>query len=317
MMTDSQNGIVYYKNSKNIGDDIQTYAAWQLVENAVFCDREQLHQYQNPTKLLCNGWFMNNGANWPPASHIDSLFISFHISSSCQNEMTRPASIAYFQQYQPVGCRDIHTQQLLEKHKVSSYLSGCLTLTLPHYKGDRNDEILFVDVMRKNYTSSYRSAIVNKLIPKTYKNQVQHLTHFSNNLKHKSIEQRMNDVENLLERYKKAKVVFTSLIHYALPCIAMGTPVVFIDAGFNNNAAKRDRFGGILDLFPNVVDVSLPFGKRTLLHRLMRVSGLYLLSLKKLKPLDEKLFRLIPNQSNPQKIAKKMKESIQHFFSNT
>ena len=36
MMTDSQNGIVYYKESKNIGDDIQTYAAWQLVENAVF-----------------------------------------------------------------------------------------------------------------------------------------------------------------------------------------------------------------------------------------------------------------------------------------
>ena len=133
----------------------------------------------------------------------------------------------------------------------------------------------------------------------------------------KSIEQRMNDVENLLKRYKKAKVVFTSLIHCALPCIAMGTPVVFIDAGFNNNAAKRDRFGGILDLFPNVVDVSLPFGKRTLLHRLMRVFGLYRISLKKLKSLDETLFRLTPNQSNPQKIAKKMKESVQHFFSNT
>ena len=114
----------------------------------------------------------------------------------------------------------------------------------------------------------------------------------------------MNDVENLLERYKKAKVVFTSLIHCALPCIAMGTPVVFIDAGFNNNAAKRDRFDGILDLFPNVVDVSLPFGKRTLPHQLMRVSGLYRLSLSKLKPLDEILFHLTPNQSNT-KIAKK------------
>ena len=317
MMTDSQNGIVYFKNSKNIGDDIQTYSAWQLVDNAVFCDREQLHQYQTPTKLLCNGWFMNKGANWPPASHIHSLFLSFHISSSCQNEMTSPASIAYFQQHQPVGCRDIHTQQLLEKHKVASYLSRCLTLTLPLYKGDRNNEILFVDVMRKNYTSSYRSAILNKLIPKTYINHVQHLTHFSNDLKYKSIEQRMNDVENLLKRYKKAKVVFTSLIHCALPCIAMGTPVVFVDAGFNNNAAKRERFDGILDLFPNVVDVSLPFGKRTLPHQLMRVSGLYRLSLRKLKPLDEILFRLTPNQSNHQKISKKMKKSVQSFFSNT
>ena len=316
MMTNSQNGIVDFKNSKNIGDDIQTYSAWKLVDNAVFCDREQLHLFQTPTKLLCNGWFMSNGANWPPASHIHSLFLSFHISSSCQNEMTRPASIAYFKKHQPVGCRDIHTQQLLEKHKVASYLSRCLTLTLPHYNGDRNDEILFVDVIRKNYISSYRSAIVNKLIPKTYKNHVQHLTHFSNELKHKSIEQRMDDVKNLLERYKKAKVVFTSLIHCALPCIAMGTPVVFIDAGFNNNAAKRDRFDGILDLFPNVVDVSLPFGKRTLTHQLMRVSGLYRLSLTKLKPLDEILFHITPNQSIPQKIARKMKESVQNFFSN-
>ena len=60
---------------------------------------------------------------------------------------------------------DIHSQQLLDKHKVASYFSGCLTLTLPHYKGSRNDVIIFVDVMRKNYTSSYTSSIVNKLIP--------------------------------------------------------------------------------------------------------------------------------------------------------
>ena len=60
---------------------------------------------------------------------------------------------------------DIHSQQLLDKHKVASYFSGCLTLTLPHYKGSRNDVIIFVDVIRKNYTSSYTSSIVNKLIP--------------------------------------------------------------------------------------------------------------------------------------------------------
>ena len=59
---------------------------------------------------------------------------------------------------------DIHSQQLLDKHKVASYFSGCLTLTLPHVKGDRNDVIIFVDVMRKNYTSFYKNPIANKLI---------------------------------------------------------------------------------------------------------------------------------------------------------
>ena len=315
MKHDSQNGIIYFKNSKNIGDDIQTYAALQMVKDAVFCDREQLHQLKIPTKLLCNGWFMENGEHWPPSSTTKPLFLSFHLSSSSQQQMTRSKSLSYFRQHQPIGCRDFHTQKLLQKHDVESYFSGCLTLTLPHYKGIRNNEILFVDVLRKNYTRTYRKNVIDKLVPKTYKNQIQYLTHFSNDIKHKSIEQRMRDVKVLLDRYSQAKVVFTSLIHCALPCVAMGTPVVFIDAGFNNNTAKRDRFGGVLDLLPNVVDVSLPLGERSMLHQLMRLTGIYRLYLATIKPLDKRLFDLKPIQSNVQKMTEHMKKSVHNFFS--
>lgn len=315
MKHESQNGIVYFKNSKNIGDDIQTYAASQMIKDAVFCDREELHLLTTPTKLLCNGWFMENGEHWPPSPATKSLFLSFHLSSSSQQQMTRSTSISYFRQHQPIGCRDVHTKKLLQKHHVESYFSGCLTLTLPHYDGNRNNEILFVDVLRKNYTSTYRKNIINKLVPERYKKHIQYLTHFSNDIKHKSIEQRMADVKILLDRYKQAKVVFTSLIHCALPCVAMGTPVVFIDAGFNNNAAKRDRFGGVLDLLPNVVDVSLPFGERSLLHQLTRLTGIYRLSLAKIKPLDKRLFNLKPIESNYRKMTEHMKKSVHHFFS--
>ena len=38
-----RNGIVYYPKSSNRGDDIQSYAAILLIEDAVFCDREQLN----------------------------------------------------------------------------------------------------------------------------------------------------------------------------------------------------------------------------------------------------------------------------------
>ena len=71
--------------------------------------------------------------------------------------------IVYYQNFNKIA-DDINTQHLLKKHKVSSYFSGCLTLTLHHYDRDQNDEIIFVDLMRKSYTSSYKSAIVNKLI---------------------------------------------------------------------------------------------------------------------------------------------------------
>ena len=193
--------------------------------------------------------------------------------------MTSPKSIAYFKQHQPVGCRDNHTLNFLQKHDITSFLSGRLTLTLPRYTGKRGDDILFVDVMRTNYTSSYRKAIVSRIIPESYKDKIEFITHFSKEMKSQTSQERLNEAKLLLDRYKKARVVFTSLIHCALPCVAMGTPVVFVDAGFNNNNAKRDRFDGVTDLFNNHLHIDLPFGKRTFLHKLARITGVYRLFL--------------------------------------
>ena len=39
-----QNGVIYFPDSTNIGDDIQTYAASLLVDNPVFCNRERLDE---------------------------------------------------------------------------------------------------------------------------------------------------------------------------------------------------------------------------------------------------------------------------------
>ena len=219
-----RNGIVYYPKSTNRGDDIQSYAASILTEGAELCDREKLNLIEIPTKLLCNGWFMENGANWPPNRKVNPLFLSFHISTKSQKELTSPSSIAYFKKHQPIGCRDTHTLTLLQKHNVTCFLSGCLTLTLPRYTGQRGDNILFVDVMRTNYTSSYRKAIVSRMIPERFKEKIEFITHFSKEMKSQTSHERMNEAKLLLDRYKKAKLVFTSLIHCALPCVAMGHP---------------------------------------------------------------------------------------------
>ena len=310
-----RNGIVYYPKSNNRGDDIQSYAASILTEGAELCDREKLNLIEIPTKLLCNGWFMENGANWPPNRKVNPLFLSFHISTKSQKELTSPSSIAYFKKHQPIGCRDTHTLTLLQKHNVTCFLSGCLTLTLPRYTGQRGDNILFVDVMRTNYTSSYRKAIVSRMIPERFKEKIEFITHFSKEMKSQTSDERMNEAKLLLDRYKKAKLVFTSLIHCALPCVAMGTPVVFVDAGFNNNVAKRDRFGGVTDLFTTHLHVDLPFGKRTFLHKLVRFTGLYRLFLHKINPIDDSLF--LPTQTKPKhlKMAKNLIKSVRNFFS--
>jgi hypothetical protein len=309
-----QNGIIYFPDSTNIGDDIQTYAASLLVNQAELCNRERLDEFSEKTRLLCNGWFMESSKHWPPSNHVDSLFLSFHISGKNKKSMTSPEAIKYYKQHEPIGCRDYDTLNLLKSFGIDAYFSGCLTLTLPKYVGEKSDEILFVDVLRTNYTQNYRETVVKNIIPESYRNQVKFVSHISNDLKHLNATTRMAQAQQMLERYGKAKLVFTSLIHCALPCIALGTPVIFIDFGFNNNQAKRDRFNGIIDLFKIESNLSAPFMDRNFTSKLARVSGLHHLTKGLITKLPETLFEYSEIREKHHSLAEQMKSRVQNYF---
>ena len=109
-------GIIYYKDTYNIGDDIQTLAAQRLLPDAEVIDREQLDSYQGEDmKLLCNGYFMTNPEHWPPNPSISPFFISFHISAyrHCEEYLLDPKLKTYYNQFGPVGCRDKSTMRRL------------------------------------------------------------------------------------------------------------------------------------------------------------------------------------------------------------
>ena len=309
-----QNGVVFFPNSTNIGDDIQTYAASLLVENPVFCDRESLNRLEKEIKLICGGWFMENALNWPPSKVVKPIFISFHISSKNLELMTSDIAIEYYKRHQPIGCRDYHTLNILKKRNVDAYFSGCLTLTIPKYDGVRGEEILFVDVLRKNYTKDYRETIEKNIIPEDYINEVSFISHFSDNLNKLDVTKRMCQAKQLLDRYAKAKIVFTSLIHCALPCIALGTPVVFIDFGFNNNEDKRDRFNGILDLFHIQSDLKAPFMQRNLTGKLARGLRLYHLRKNNITQLSDEIFQYSDVKTKHHDIAFQIKQNIKDYF---
>jgi hypothetical protein len=73
-------------------------------------------------------------------------------------------------------------------------------------------------------------------------------------------EEKFAMAEDLLNQYAKAKLVITSRIHCALPCLAMGTPVIFIN-GFDS-FVDSCRFDGILELF-NRIDINAKTGAFT------------------------------------------------------
>ncbi len=315
--------VIFYKNTDNIGDDVQTYGAWQLLGGAdYFLDRESLHNpdIDENVKLLCNGWFMKNPENWPPHKDLDPLFISMYIDHKhgCYEKMLSPDLIPYYQKYAPIGCRDKNTLKLFKKLGVDSYYSGCATLTLPKYTGERTEEILLVDPFVKIFDKKYTDTQIERLIPEKYKNKVSLITHHDFEMKHLPIEERMKNVEKLLERYAKAKLIITSRIHCALPATAMGTPVYFMDVGYDRKQA-HDRLEGLLDLFEVVDDTHFPVSSNQPLTKIQRKLGLYSKSAIKENPIDfdlkpETMKKFENNFKNASLLADGIRLKVKEFF---
>ena len=57
---------------------------------------------------------------------------------------------------------------------------------------------------------------------------------------------------DLVQTYADARLVITSRIHCALPCLAVGTPSIFIHTNGVGHVRDPGRFDGLLDLF-NVI----------------------------------------------------------------
>ena len=147
-------GVLTYGSSEkyypNIGDYIQSLAALQYANNSdvMYLDRERLDQYHGDAiKIVMNGWFMTEPSHFPPSKEVIPLFLSFHITPDAQSKILSKEGIDYLKNYEPIGCRDKDTMNLLQKHGIRSYFSGCLTLTLgySYFSKNRDNNIYFVD----------------------------------------------------------------------------------------------------------------------------------------------------------------------------
>jgi hypothetical protein len=274
-------GILTYsetENLLNVGDYIQSLAAKQFLPQIdAYIDREAMASYDgDPIKLILNGWFTHNIDNWVPSQKIQPLFVSFHINSSSAPFILNARGLAYLEKYQPIGCRDQFTVKLLEQKGIKAYFSGCLTLTLNSYavpESERCDDIYIVEPfysypnaseLLTNWKTCIRglmSGDVLKLekrsqhMKKVFTPELLEAAKYETHLfpaGNYSDEEMFEIADTLLRKYAKAKLVVTSRIHCALPCLAMGTPVIYINAF--DSFIDTCRFDGLMDLF-NRIDV--------------------------------------------------------------
>jgi hypothetical protein len=262
----------------NVGDMIQSLAAIQYLPRIdYYVERGQGKNISDKfPKSFCimNGWYSKNMLPMP--TNITPFYISIHCS---KREMLTPDVIAHLKQHSPIGCRDISTLKLLQSQEIDAYYSGCLTLTFPRSKAKRSDRVYLVDLDRRalalipenikkkairvNYNTPLKVTDILKsksgvfrplprredriqellYIPKVFLNsefrclfpskwtnqELANLLHFFK-------------ARSLLNLYSQASLVITNRVHCASPCIALGTPVIFIPKQEHLSGQSRFEF---------------------------------------------------------------------------
>lgn len=238
-------GVLWRKTTKNIGDDMQSYAqsCW-LPSVDYMVDIEELDAFRSeddePVATIMSSWYMWQKWNWPPSKDIYPLWIGLHYNDI---QRGRPRGMPskweyvdngpgweYLKAYEPIGCRDYYTQARMDDLGIANYYSGCITLTLPKRKivKPEREYVVVVGVSKavENHVKQLLEGtdIDVKVIAPTRPEPSTDM----------SWEERKAEVEEMLDLYQNAKCVLTFRLHCALPTLALETPVLLIRPSFDS-----------------------------------------------------------------------------------
>ncbi len=215
----------------NIGDVFQAIAVADCLSHVdLVLDRENLISAASSGNILliANGWYMHNYANFPPPSNITPVYSSVHFSSA--EILGSAANRAHLRRFAPIGARDFKTLAMLRAARIPSYYSGCFTAVTNRRQSSSApivaNEILVVDGVDHPLPESTVEKISNLLS--------MNLTRVSHDPPSVDLpfdayaKNAFNHAEVLLKRYSSASLVITTKIHCAIPCLAMGVPVILV-----------------------------------------------------------------------------------------
>lgn len=232
-------GLLKY-STDNVGDTIQGIAARKFLPRVdYYFERDNMDATKTmpgeAVKIIMNGWWGDGPENWPPLDqNLEILPVSMYVEDRIQEEFKKPRSRQLLNFFGPVGARSKGTLEFLQSIGVESYFSGCMTLTLNRdMRISKRPFVLAVDVS---------DAVYERMLQQTDRKVIRLdvMRALTNN-----IDEQQRLAEFYLYIYQSAHSVVTSRLHTMLPCIALGTPVLFI-----NDILEDDnvRFAGLAEL---------------------------------------------------------------------
>lgn len=213
----------------NIGDNFQflalehIYDTLGLTSHLKEISLKDLHSYHGESLIVPLNWSIFD-SNWMDGNKlsispdIKPLFLAVTLGVNHKDSYFNPENIEYLKANGPIGCRDEVTYRKLLKYDIPCYLNGCLTLTIPA-RACSGNFIYFVDTPL---------SLANKIPHDFLQNArfTSHQVYYSSKTDPKLIVQ---NIKKQYDDYKQnAKLVITSRLHAAAPCVAMGIPVIFV-----------------------------------------------------------------------------------------
>lgn len=181
---------------------------------------------------------------------VHPIFLSFALFGTLD-----PADVSYLKKYEPIGCRDAYTLEQMQAYGISAYLNGCITICFPRAKGrvahSPNKKIFLVDI-EPELEPYIPSELLQKSVRETHaiEGDLQTST--------------LIEAERMLSQYREdAELVITSRLHAAVPCLAMGIPVILAKNIYSSRFTWLDRLMpvyclkqyGEIDWHPQPVDL--------------------------------------------------------------
>ena len=170
------------------------------------------------------------------------------------------------EKWAPVGARDEKSLKILRENGIEAYLTGCFTICFPKRKKEpKKPKVFLVDIPEE----------LVAYIPNYIMNNAEYITHAVQINKYPVDTEENARLESIaqstLNKYRdEAGLVVTGRLHAAIPCIAMGIPVVFACNNLDFRFEWMDKlihpyqYGEYQDInwnpdVPNVEDVKQHF----------------------------------------------------------
>jgi hypothetical protein len=255
----------------NIGDVFQAIAVSDCLPHVdLVLDRENLPSASDKGNILliANGWYMHTYENFPPPSNITPIYSSVHFSSA--EILSHPRCRDHFRRFAPIGARDIKTLAMLRAARIPSYYSGCFTAAINSRRwpgsAASSSQLLVVDGIDHPLpvNAVEKIGILLSMNPI----RVTHDPPFVSLSFDDYADNAIRHAESLLKRYCEASLVVTTKIHCALPCMAMGVPVILIHPN-----PREERLAPVREFIP-VLSLSELSSLRAMSAPRMRIRAL-------------------------------------------